>query len=170
MNALLFLHSLGNPGVPPVSDPMHPLLAADPPTWLIVLLPVLFLVLFVPFWCGVVWLSSRFSGWSRVAKHYRAAGKPEGRFASAFGCIGWGRHNSLQFHLAEEGLFVQMPAIFGFGYAPLLLPWKDLHSPQSAFSPLYQCVKLAIGHPRRGHLVVPKAFYEQTLRPRLTEP
>ena len=148
---------------------MHPLLATDPPTWLIVVLPVAFLIGFVPFWCGVVWLSSRLSGWSRVAKHYRAADKPEGRFASAYGCIGWGRHNSLQFHLAEEGLYVQMPAIFGCGYAPLFLPWKDLHSPQSSFNPLYKCVKLAIGHPRCGWLVVPKTFYEQNLRPRLAE-
>lgn len=142
--------------------------AADPPTWLVVLLPVLFLLAFVPLWCGIVWISSRFSGWSRVAAHFRAGGKPEGRHANAFGCVGWGRHSSLQFHLAEEGLFVQMPSIFRFGYAPLFLPWRDLHTPQATFAPLYPCVKLAIGHPRRGALVVPKSFYEQTLLPHLT--
>lgn len=81
------------------------------------------------FWCGVVWLISRF-GWHRLARHYRAtAGRPrEGRFEfMGSGSFGLGDYRGcLIAGVTPPGLYLSVWFLFRPGHPPLLIPWAAI--------------------------------------------
>ena len=72
----------------------------------------------------VAWLS----GWSRLARTYRAAARPSGaaiRFQSAR--FGWVDYSGcVTFIPTESGLHISMMPPFGPGHRPLFIPWSAM--------------------------------------------
>jgi hypothetical protein len=97
-------------------------------TVLTLLLCVVFPLYFVLLWMFISWLISVFGGWGRLAPFYRVATPPFGRgFIGQTGFVGRSRYrNSLDIHVAPEGLYLAVAPIFRMGHPPLLIPWRAL--------------------------------------------
>jgi hypothetical protein len=85
-------------------------------------------VLIPLFWCLVVWMLSRASGWGRLARTYESNRRFEGatsRWQSArIGLISYNR--VLTFTQMEDGLGLTPMPLFSAGHPPLFIPWKAI--------------------------------------------
>lgn len=91
---------------------------------LILVLVAAWLVVFPLFWMGIVWVTSRF-GWSSLAAAFPASGPPPdvpglGWTTVQLGLLGRGWATV---YVTPEGLRLQPGWLFGFGYAPVWIPW-----------------------------------------------
>jgi hypothetical protein len=103
-------------------------------SYLYILIPVMFVLIFPLFFCGVIFLISRFA-WARFASEFATDyGKPsDGQSASfqalRFGPLFFGANynNIVTIAASREGLFLA-PSIFLFrvGHRDLLIPWKKI--------------------------------------------
>jgi hypothetical protein len=71
------------------------------------------------------------SGWSLLAKHYRATRPPDGKLHPLETLYGRGRSRyikAIDMYVAEDGLFLVMKSIvLAIVQPPLLLPWSEIH-------------------------------------------
>lgn len=103
-------------------------------SYLYLLIPVMFLMIFPLFWCGIVFLISRFA-WARFAGEFATDyGKPadgeSARFQGLrFGPLFFGANynNIVTIGAGRDGLFLA-PSIFFFrvGHKDLLIPWSKI--------------------------------------------
>lgn len=141
---------------------------SDPPLWVVLMIPVLFLVGFASLWCLVCWINSRMTGWSRLANRFPASEIPRGRRHSLLARVGYlGRDMALTFVEEEEGIYLAMTPVFAFGHRPIFLPWKEFHSPGPALGLFRRRLKLGIGNPEVGVLVIPESFFKDVFAPRI---
>lgn len=82
------------------------------------------------FWCGILFVISRVSGWSRLAERYAASGPAPSkvhRFRSAR--FGWpGYNNCLTIGGDMRGLYLAMFPVLRQGHTPLYIPWHDVEA------------------------------------------
>lgn len=99
-----------------------------PPDWLLALIPIGFLIGFPLLWASVMFLLSRLSGWSTLARRYKAEQPFMGqRFPYCSGTLGFvGYNKSLVLGADERGLHIAVPKIFAFGHPALLVPWGHI--------------------------------------------
>ncbi|HJZ54431.1 MAG TPA: hypothetical protein VKE74_05710 [Gemmataceae bacterium] len=94
------------------------------PQWLPALAPLLF----VPFWCFVIWMIGTLGGWGALARHYHHRGGFTGtrrRFCSAR--LGWSNYGGiLTIGTNGEGLYFAVFFLFRPGHPPLFIPWTDV--------------------------------------------
>ena len=115
------------------------------------LFPFAFPLFFAGLWVGISFLMSRLSGWSSLARRYRAAAPPEGeRLTWASGQIGSVSFRScLNLTLAPSGLFLVPMLPFRLFMPPLLVPWTDVRF--EGFSRIlfldFACFRLGAGGP-----------------------
>ncbi len=97
-------------------------------TTTVILVILLSLVSFAVFWCFVIWLISRISGWSKLALHYRSDTTFLGpRWRFQYIMVGWAGYNGVMTVGADSyGLYLVPLAPFRIGHAPLLIPWGDI--------------------------------------------
>ncbi len=92
------------------------------------LIPPLFLLISVPFWCGVCLLVSALGGWRRLAQTYRvreAFGGTTWPFCS--GELGLANYNGvLTLGADDRGLYLAVFVAFRPGHPPLFIPWPDI--------------------------------------------
>lgn len=140
------------------------------PIWLVILLPFLFVIVFGGIWCFGSWLSSRVGGWNKVAKTYYCKELPKGQPKTVNGYIGWWNMRFAQFmiHASDEGMYIRMSLVSSFGYKPLFIPWGELHSVKPSNSIMVPRVQLQIGRPSQGTIAIPKTFYEEMVKPKLS--
>ena len=94
--------------------------------------PILYFVIFIPlfiiFWCFVSFILSIFSGWISLAKYYKIdinTEKQTWHFVS--GRIGFVNYrNCLILGSNTEGLYIRVLPIFRFGHPKLFIPWKEI--------------------------------------------
>ena len=124
--------------------------SGKPPVWLIVVMPLLFLILFPLMWCGVLWINSRLSGWNRLARHYRTDKIPSGKlFSRVQGHIGLVSYRAvLECTANGEGLFLRPAALFRFAHPLLFIPWTEMHDVRRSALLWIPLVRAEIGHPR----------------------
>lgn len=127
------------------------------PIWLA---PLLFLVVFPPFWCAVVWLTAQ-AGWARLARRYRSWRTPPGapkRMQS--GRVGWANYNHvLDIAAGPDGLHLGTSWLFRIGHPPLLLPWSELHAVREERLLWQHRVAFDVGRPRLLRLRLPYAVF-----------
>jgi len=94
------------------------------------LIPILFPVFFVAIWCLVLFILSRVSGWSRLARRYEAHAisiEPVVRFASArFGVTNY--NGVLSIAADDRGFHLVPVRIFRPFHRPLYIPWSDVRA------------------------------------------
>ncbi len=123
------------------------------PEGLIVALAIAgFLIVFPLFWSAVVFLISRFSGWSGMAAHF--AIPPDKKVTGD--SFGW---SSVQFNLftsysgcvdivvSRQGLYLRPVWPFRFGHEPLLVPWTAIEDVRSHDRWLFTANKVTIRKP-----------------------
>jgi hypothetical protein len=108
-------------------------------------------------WCAVCLMLAWAGGWSRLARSYRAAGKPAGRsFWMQSARFGWVDYNNcLTMRVSEAGLYLAVFPLFRLAHPPLLLPWSALHVLAVRERWWWRDVTLAVGTPPQGRLRLP---------------
>jgi hypothetical protein len=128
-----------------------------PPAWL-----WLIFLLLPAVWLLIMRFAAWSSGWSRLARTYRATAAPEGeRFRWQSARFGWADYNGcLTLVVAREGLHLTLCRLFSFGHAPLLIPWSDLHVRRVKATGWFPRVEVAVGEPAAVVLTLPYAVLE----------
>ena len=124
--------------------------STDPPTYLILLIPLLFAIVFPLFWCFVCFITSRF-GWVQFASRYATEEAPTSpwRFGESARIGLFTNYNKvLNIALDDKGVFLELLVIFRPGHARLLVPWSEVLSIEKSkfglFTPVI-CLKLKAG-------------------------
>lgn len=84
---------------------------------------------FVTIWCTICFVLSRVSGWSLLAKRFRADSRFPGRiwgWQSARMRWGCNYNNCLTFGSAPSGLYLSIMFLFRIGAPSLLIPWPEV--------------------------------------------
>lgn len=116
-----------------------------------------FIALIPAVWCFLSWLLSRLSGWSLLARHYRAktdvAGESAHLRSGRIGTINY--HSCLGFRVNDDGLRIAVAFPLRLGHPPLFIPWNQLH--HIAEDPILYSrkVRLSIGHPTLVRATLP---------------
>jgi hypothetical protein len=133
-----------------------------PPPWLVPAIVLGFPLVFIPFWCGVVFLLSRLSGWSEIAKRFPGTKNPTGtRHGMVTGMVGWiSYRNVLIVHNAPEGLHVVPFKLFTIGHPPIFIPWSEIHHPRVRRFPFYEVVTFEVGSPKVGGMHLQRRVFE----------
>lgn len=142
----------------------EPTSAADPPIWLIVLIPIAFLIIFPLYWCFVVWLIAKLGGWSRLAKRYRTEEAPEGTLhGSVSARIGLASYNGMLSCVTNEfGLFLKPMVLFRCGHPPLFIPWSEFHDARKSQFLWQTLVRATIGNPRVARIAIQAKVFAET--------
>lgn len=93
-----------------------------------------FSVVFAAFWCGVVYLISRMSGWSALATVYAArdgVAPSRLRGRTAYLRLGTRYTGTLNFDADATGFRVAPMVLFRPGHETLLIPWSDVTTEDS---------------------------------------
>ena len=127
-----------------------------------VLAPLLFLLLFPPFWCAICWLLGRLGGWARLATRFATHRTPDGialRWQDAR--VGWVSYrNVLRIDVAHDGLFLSMPWLFRVGHPPLFLPWTAMHEVREQRLLWLRRVRFSVASPPLAQLGLPAKAFE----------
>ena len=108
-------------------------------------------------WCFVMWITSRASGWNRLAKRYESNRAFHGkRHSRQIGQLGWVGYNGvLTFTATNHGLGINVMALFSAGHPPLLIPWTDLYPQGTKRRFLKDYEVYHIGQPVEARLALP---------------
>lgn len=137
---------------------MNPPTATPPPDWLIFAIIGGFLVVFPVFWCCVVWMLSRMSGWHTLAKRHAAGSRPmEGTCVGGVtGMVGGVSYRStLTLHFNPDGFFLEVMPLFKPGHQRLFIPWSEVTARVPFRVLWWKAEKLTIGEPVIGTITLP---------------
>jgi len=102
--------------------------------------PLASLLFFITFWCGIIALLSKLSGWGALATHYAHSGKPVGdkySFQSmGMGFVKFFRVNygsCLTTYISEDALYLKIMPLFKLGHKTLSIPLTEIEVQQSRF-------------------------------------
>jgi hypothetical protein len=135
---------------------------ADPlPSWLILLIPVIFSIFFIALWCGICLLLSVISGWRGLAAKYPGSPTPAGAlFSMVSGSVGGVNYNNcLKVHVGPQGLHVAVWKIFGLGHPPIFIPWAEIRHAATRKFLFMENVVFEIGSPKIAKMRLPKRVF-----------
>ena len=116
-----------------------------------------FIALIPAMWCFLSWLLSRISGWSLLARRYRAPSDVVGESAylrsGRIGSINY--HSCLSFRVNDDGLRIGVAFPLRLAHPPLFIPWDQMHHVAEDPKLYSRKVKLSIGHPTIVRAVLP---------------
>jgi hypothetical protein len=127
--------------------------------------PILIALLsLAPFWCFVVSIFSKVSGWAALASKYRTTSVSDGKRLSfqsaALGSVNYG--SCLTVVVGSAGLYLKVFPLFRAGHPPLLIPWTELHDlREKKFLRLFRLVEMQVGTPTIATLTLPFHLIEQ---------
>ena len=133
-------------------------------TWLFILIPVAFLIVFPLIWCGVIKLMSLVSGWAALARPFAAGDRPvtgeeHQRVTAMLGVVSYKR--CLTLHLAADGLFIETWRLLSIGHPRLFIPWSAMRKdkPVRVFWLKFQ--RYTIGSPVITTVTLPAALLDR---------
>ncbi len=126
--------------------------------------PWLPLAIFFLWWCFVVWLVGKISGWQELAEKYPGGSQlddPMVRWK-------WWQSVSMRAHcnynnclilgISPKGLALRMPFVFRVGHPPILLPWQAIESAEAGQTWWIKTLRLQVGSPRISLLFAASAL------------
>jgi hypothetical protein len=121
-------------------------------------------IAFAIFWALVIGLISLLSGWQRLAQRYRATLPPTGRcWTWQYGMVGWAGYNGvLNLTANNQGLFMEVLWLFGFGHPRLFIPWQDFREAKIVNYFFRRQVKAQVGFPPLATIHLPAMVFEET--------
>lgn len=130
---------------------------------IVVFVLVAFPIFFTAMWVGVTLLMSLIGGWGRVAKHYPAAGKPEGgrELHYVTGMFGMARYKHvLTVITTDAGLYIANRTVFRPGHPPLFIPFSAVVHPRKQTLFFWEYVAFDIGSPPLASVRLPSKVFE----------
>ncbi|MDZ4405430.1 hypothetical protein [Prosthecobacter sp.] len=134
------------------------------PDWLIFAIVGGFLVVFPLFWCLVVWILSRVSGWHRLAARHASASRPVtgARHDGVTGMVGGVSHRgTLTLHFDTEGFFLEVMPLFRIGHPRLFIPWSEITGRRPFAVLWWKAMRLSVGQPIIATITLPTALVEK---------
>ncbi len=117
---------------------------------------ILALTLFV---LGLLKMIAVISGWSLIARHYRATSAPAGVLHPSETLYGRGRSRyikAVDMYVADKGLYLVMRSmLIALVQPPLFLPWADLHEHDHGA----HAVRIGIGTPEIIQIRIPREIW-----------
>lgn len=143
---------------------MNTTTVAPAPGWLIFAIIGGFLVIFPLFWCAVVWLLSRISGWHRLAQRYASGDRPVtgacyGGITGMVGAVSY--RSTLTVHFGQEGFFLEVMPLFRVGQPRLFIPWSEISGRKSRSVLWWRAMALSVGQPAIGSVALPADLVEK---------
>lgn len=143
---------------------------------LIILIALGFFIIFPLFWCFVVFLVSRLSGWAKLAMEYPDEPRIRGEtftFSTASIRFISNYANCLNITVADKGVRMEQFMFFKIGHDPIFIPWSAVTKVKVENVFLYQqthvYVASARGHPQPWHLRFYGARLAEPLKRRYKE-
>jgi hypothetical protein len=113
------------------------------------MMSILFPFVFVGMWCFVIYIFSRMSGWSNLAKQFRLrkgfVGKRRHFQSGMIGLVNY--RSCLTLGANQEGIYFSMLPIFAIGCPPLLIPWHEIKEVKKEKIFFWNFATLSIGSP-----------------------
>ena len=137
---------------------MNTTTAEPAPDWLIFAIVGGFLIVFPLFWCLVVWILSRVSGWHRLAALHASGSRPVAGVChvGVTGMVGGVSYRGvLTLHFDTGGFFLEVMPLFKIGHPRLFIPWSEItgRTPRSVL--WWKAVSLGVGHPAISTVTLP---------------
>ena len=132
-------------------------------TTLIAAIVVGFPLFFGALWCGVLFLLSRVSGWSRLADTYGRGETPTGAQALAWqsGMVGFVSYrNCLHLRATPAGLWLSLAWPLNVGHRPLLIPWNAMHERRETKFLWHRATQVEVGQGKRVRLRLPPEVFD----------
>ncbi len=131
------------------------------PIWVVLLIPVAFVVFFVVIWSGVCLLLSVIGGWGRIAQRFPARQPPTGTgYGGQTGMVGTANYRGvLTVHASTEGIHVAVMVFFRLGHPPLFIPWSEMHDVSTRRILLFEYVGFDVGSPKIARLHLAKQIF-----------
>ena len=123
---------------------------------------LLFPIAFGIMWCGVLFLLSRVSGWSRLAQFYARSETPEGgtEFRWQTGMVGVVSYrNCLHIRVLPSGLWLSVAFPLSVGHQRLFIPWTAVHGQQDGKFLWHEVTRFDVGHPPQGRVRLPSKVF-----------
>jgi len=123
--------------------------------------PLVFVPLFVAFWCALCFLISFITGWFALSRRFTKPSEPLGELRSAgpfFYTVYmrlWSHYSSvIKATAASDALYLSVLSIFRVGHPPLRIPWDEikLRRTRRFFLPY---IELTLGNEERIPLRIP---------------
>jgi hypothetical protein len=138
--------------------------AAPDQFWLVLGIVGGFLVVFPAFWCFVVWILSRASGWHRLAQRHAAgnrlvSGACHGGVTGMVGVVSY-RH-VLTLHFNADGFFLEVMVLFRIGHPRLFIPWSEISTRTPRQVLWWKATSLSIGTPVITSITLPTDLLTQ---------
>lgn len=111
-------------------------------------------------WAMMRWFGN-ISGLKRLAQHFPAAAPPEALYRKQR--IAVGRvyfYRNAEIGITDRGLYLWVRPFLA-KYAPLLIPWRELHNPQATLLRLIRAVRLTVGNPEVSTLTFTEDFFRE---------
>ncbi|MFG0250110.1 MAG: hypothetical protein ACF8OB_14575 [Phycisphaeraceae bacterium JB051] len=128
------------------------------PLWLIITINVVAIPIF---WCLVVWLIAKVSGWQQIARSYPLTQKIPGEKTVGMQSIRIGYlsqyNNCVTYGFSDQGMSLQLWSIFCFGHPPIFIPWEDLLAYETRVFKTFPMVRIIlVKEPDRKLFLRPK--------------
>lgn len=110
--------------------------------------PFLFFLIFPLFWCAVLWLIGKLSGWSLLARRFRLTSSFLGeRWSFQSARMRWGANygSCLTVGADATGLYLAVMVFFRAGHPSLLLPWHEVSVRKRWKMVVFRYVELTLG-------------------------
>ena len=144
---------------------MNTTLTTPDQDWL--LLPAIiggFFIVFPLFWCLVVWMLSRGSGWHRLAARHASGSRPVTGVTcgGVTGMVGGGSYRgTLTLHFDTDGFFLEVMPLFRIGHPRVFIPWSEISGRQPFTVLWWKAVRLSVGQPVIATISLPAALLEK---------
>jgi hypothetical protein len=139
------------------------------PDWLLLLIIVGgFGIIFPLFWCFIVWILSRASGWHRLALRYPGANRPMtgARHAGVTGMVGVVSYRHvLTLHFESDGFFLEVMPLFRIGQPRVFIPWSEIAERKPFAMRWWNAIRLTVGHPEVATIRLPADLVEKYAPP-----
>ncbi|MBZ5599527.1 MAG: hypothetical protein LAN83_14545 [Acidobacteriia bacterium] len=110
--------------------------------------PFIPFLIFPLFWCAILWLIGKFSGWSALAQRFRLTSSFLGQRSSFQSArMRWGANygSCLTVGADASGLYLAVMFIFRTGHPSLLLPWHEVSVQRRWKMVFFRYVELTLG-------------------------
>jgi hypothetical protein len=113
----------------------------------VLLIVAAYVVVFVIFWSGVVYLISRTSGWARLSEEYPAIGRVQGsahNWSSARFRMLSSYSYCLSIIIAPTGIYMEPMIFLRIGHSPIFIPREAIQNLEHGKSLIFRSVKLTV--------------------------
>ena len=131
-----------------------------------ILLPVLFVSLFVAIWCAACLSLAKFGGWSALARRFPASCAPQGKtLRHCAAKIGSATYSGILMATPTDyGLHLSVLAPWRLGHPRICIPWTEMKNPKERKILWSHWVEVTVSTPKIVTVRLPEKLVEGHLQ------